>query len=336
MRDHIAGALRTQAVYVIAKLSVADHLSLGPRSADEIAERVDAHAPTLRRVLRFLVHSGVFIELEDGRFALNRAAEYLQTVHPKSLRRSAIRAGESLWNVSSRLLESVQTGKTAHDLLHGSTFFERKSGEERELEFASRMSSSSAGLGDALASHDVFANARHVVDVGGGHGTLLLPILQRHPHLRGTLFDRAGTIESARAIVARSNAHDRCTLVAGDFFESVPAGDVHLLSWILHDWQDEDALRILQRCREAGGDDATLLIVESVMPARATSSDARATTLADPYMLDLQMLLLTGGMERTLEEYRKLLIGAGYELADATEVGLTRGATLLVARAARS
>src|SRR5215213_10404681 len=119
MRNLIGGAIRTQAIHVAAKLGIADHLSLGPRSAEDLAERVSAHAPTLKRVLRFLVSFGVFVQNEDGRFAVNGVAEYLQTAHPRSMRPSAIRAGEGMWNVASRLLSAVETGSTPYEEVHG-------------------------------------------------------------------------------------------------------------------------------------------------------------------------------------------------------------------------
>jgi hypothetical protein len=333
MRDQIGGALRTQAVYVAAKLGIADQLSLGPRTAGDLASVVNAHAATLRRVLRFLASRGVFTELEDGRFALSSAAEYLQTAHPRSLRKSAIRAGEGMWNVSNHLLAAVRSGETPYELFHQVKYFDRKQGDA-EREFAARMTTTSAGLGAAIARNNLFATARHVVDVGGGHGAVLLPILAAHDHLEGTLFDRASTIENARHVIAQSEVAARCALVAGDFFVDVPAGDVHILSWILHDWKDEEAICILRKCRKAAmGTAARILIIETLMAPRAVAASSRdRASLSDPFALDMQMLLLTGGVERTLEEYRAILDEAGYELGDVSSTGGSRGASLLVAR----
>jgi hypothetical protein len=337
MRSLIAGAMRTQAIYVAAKLGIADQLSLGARGADELAQRVNADAATLKRVLRYLVFNGVFTEADDGRFALNRAGEYLQTAHPRSLLPSAIRAGEGLWNVSQRLLSAVQTGRTPHDDLHGATFFERIADEGKDGAFAARMSSSTSGLGDALAQLECVKRARTIVDVGGGNGAVLVPLLRALPHLRGVLFDRAATIESARSVIGRTEVAERCLFVSGDFFESVPqGGDVYLLSWILHDWDDEKAARILRACRDAGGEDATLLIVEALLPARAVDGEGIASgVVADPYTLDLQMLLLTGGRERTADEYRELLRGGGYAVKETTSLTSERGASVIEAKADR-
>jgi hypothetical protein len=318
MRNLIGGAIRTQAIHVAAKLGIADHLSLGPKTADELAEGVIAHAPTLRRVLRFLVSFGVFVQNADGRFALNRVAEYLQTAHPRSMRPGAIRAGEGMWSVASRLLSAVRTGATPYEEVHGTSFFERANAAE----LGARMSSTTAGLGDAIAALETIAGAKRVVDVGGGTGALLLRLLDARPQLEAVLFDRPGAIEAAR-----DQAGSRCELVAGDFFESVPPGDVYLLSWVLHDWDDERATRILRACR--GG---RLVIVEVLLPDRAEVIAAAPGVLADPYTLDLQMLLLTGGRERTLGEYRALLHEAGFELERVTPLDSRRGASAIEAR----
>jgi len=335
MRSLIGGAIRTQAIYVAARLGLADHLALGARSAEDLAQRVHADAGPLKRVLRFLVFNGVFVENGDSRFALNRAAESLQTAHPRSLRPSANRAGESMWEVASCLLDAVQTGRTPHHQVHGTTFFERISDSAGDSAFASRMGGSTAGLGEAIARIECIRRGQTIVDVGGGHGALLAAVLHAQPNLRGVLFDRAATIEHAPSFLETAGVRDRCELVAGDFFEAVPrGGDVYLLSWVLHDWDDEKATQILRACRAAGGDGATLLIVEVLLPPRATASEPTGSgVIADPYTLDLQMLLLTGGRERTAVEYRELLRAAGYAIGPTTTLTSARGASVIEAGA---
>ena len=324
MRHLIGGSLRTQAVYVVSKLGIPDHLALGARSADDLAARVGAHADALRRVLRFLVTCGVLLETEDGRFALTAAGEYLQTAHPKSLRPSAIRAGEGFWQTVGGLHHAVMTGETP-----GAAFFPRLAAEGKEESFAQRMRGSTAGLAEAIASHEALREAKTVVDVGGGHGVLLVAVLEQHPHLRGILFDAEVMIAGARKAIEASPVADRCELVAGDFFHSVPPGDVYLLSWVLHDWDDERARQILRAC----GRSATLLILEVLLPERAQALDGPPIgVVADPFTLDLQMLLLTGGRERTLDEYRALLGTEGFELLNASPLASVRGASLLTAR----
>lgn len=332
MRDLIAGALRTQAIYVVAKLGVPDQLSLGPRTAEDLADRLQVHGPTLLRVLRFLVVSRVFVENDDGRFALAPAGQLLQTAHPRSLRPSAIRAGEGLWNVSGGLLNAVQTGRTPHEDVHGKTFFERINDRDGSAAFGARMNGSTPGLGAAIARLESVQRARTIVDVGGGHGGMLIELLRAQPSARGVLFDRTATIEGARPLIEAAGLGDRCEVVAGDFFQSVPkGGDVYLLSWVLHDWDHGQATRILRACRDAA-EDAILLIVEVLLPPRATMLEAADDRLiADPYTLDLQMLLLTGGRERTAAEYSELLGEAGYAIRETSKPASARGASVIEA-----
>lgn len=331
MRELIGGSLRTQAIYVVAKLGVADQLAFGARRAEEIASAIGAQAAPLRRVMRYLVTCGVFAESADGALTLTRLGEYLQTAHPRSMRPSAIRAGEGLWQTTSRLYDAVMTGATPHDVAHGASFFERVADSGKEPAFASRMRGSVAGL-EAIADLSAVPEAGTIVDVGGGHGALLVAILRRHSHLRGILFDRAATIDAVRESIAASDVAARCELVAGDFFEAVPRGDVYLLSWILHDWDDARARAILRACRNANAN-ATLLIVEVLLPEVASVADATSETLADPFTLDLQMLLLTGGKERTRNEYAALLEEEGFAVRSVTPLRSTRGASVIVAGA---
>lgn len=319
MRTLIGGAIRTQAIHAAAKLGIADHLALGPRTAADLAERVKAHAPTLRRLLRFLAASGVFVEQDDGRFALNRVAEHLQSAHPRSLRPSAIRAGEGMWRVAGGLLSAVRSGRTPYEEIHGTTFFERAD----PLEMSARMSATAGGLGAAIAALETIGSARTIVDVGGGNGALLAQLLAARPGLHGVLFDRPEVVAAARP-----GLEARCEIAAGDLFTEVPDGDVHLLSWVLHDWDDEKAARILRGCRSG-----RLVIVEVILPDRAEASQAAPGVPADPYALDLQMLLLTGGRERTLSEYKALLRGAGFDVMRVTPLDSFRGASAIEAEA---
>ncbi|HEV7427001.1 MAG TPA: methyltransferase [Thermoanaerobaculia bacterium] len=334
MRWLISGALRTQAIYTAAKLGIADQLALGARTADDLAQRSGAHARSLRRLLRFLVTCGVFVENDDGRFALAPLGELLQTAHPRSLRPSAIRAGEDMWRTTAALHEAVRTGITPHDSVHGMSFFERLGVGGKEAEFAARMNSSTAGLAEAIAAHESLSDAGTLVDAGGGNGALLASILERRPNLRGVLLESEAMIAAARPLIEQTSLRDRCDLAAGDFFKAVPRGDVVLLSWVLHDWDDDEVRQILRACRESGA--TTLLIVEVLLPDRAERID-RATpgVVADPFSLDLQMLLLTGGKERTLGEYKALLEGEEWVLKSEAPLSSKRGASLLTVLAGR-
>jgi len=335
MRHLIGGAIRTQAIYVAAKLGIADRLTLGPQRADQLAEQIQVDASMLERLLRFLVTHGVFLETETGRFSLNGTAEFLQTVHPRSLRPSAIRAGEGLFEVAGGLLEAVKSGTTPHEQARGAAFFEDLAARGKSAEFAVRMSSSTTGLGAAIAEQADFSQAGTIIDVGGGSGSVLIPILERHLHLRAVVFD-AASAAAARDAIGRAGLSDRCEVSAGDFFTAeLPSGDVYLLSWILHDWDDARARRILRACRTAGGDSATLLIIEALLPQRAVALQGPIPgLLADPFTLDMQMLLLTGGRERTLPEYRELLAAERYSITATKSLPSVRGASLINASTA--
>ncbi len=330
VREQIDGALRTQALYVAAKLGIADQLANGALSAQALAHSLAVNTDALRRVLRYLVSRGIFQECIAGVFALNAAAEYLQTQHPRSLRRSAIRAGEGWWRTIGDLLQATRTGCPPRERDHG-VFFEQLAATDKTAAFAARMASSSDGLGEAIASLQCLARGFTVVDVGGGAGHVLADILKQREDLKGVLLERAETVALARERWVLEAFALRCQVVAGDFFIAVPAGDVHILSWILHDWADDEALQILRACRSVADMQGRLLIVEIVRPDAAEVSP-QPGLISDPFMLDMQMLLLTGGRERSLAEFRALLATAGYELVAVHPVHSTRGASVVEAR----
>jgi hypothetical protein len=335
MRELIGGSLRTQAIYVAASLAVADQLSLGPRTAEDIAARVGAHAPSLKRILRFLSSRGVFRELPGGSFSLMAMGELLQTAHPRSLKASAVRAGEEMWAVSARLMDAVRGGPTPHDAEYGTGFFDRMTDRGIDGHFAARMATGAAEVAAALSTLACVERATTIVDVGGGLGHILAGVLSAKPHLRGVLFDRTPLIQSARTQIETAGLADRCQCVAGDMFSEIPAGgDVYVLSWVLHDWHDGAAVQILRACRRAGSPHATVIIVEILLP-ECGEALARIPAGLDPFVLDLQMLLLTGGRERTAGEFQRLLLDAGYATSAVTPLlaGI-RGAGLIEAAAA--
>jgi hypothetical protein len=333
VREQIDGALRTQALYVAAKLGVADQLAKGPLSAQAIAQSLAVNTDALRRVLRYLVSRGIFRESAAGVFSLNATAEYLQSQHPRSLRQSAIRAGEGWWRTVGALMAATRTGRPPREGASG-IFFEQLAATDKVAAFAARMASSSDGIGEAIAALPCLAGVRTVVDVGGGAGHVLGEILKHRDELRGILFERAETIALAQERLARESCAARCQIIAGDFFSAVPAADVHVLSWILHDWSDEDAVRILRACRSSVDIRGRLLVVEVISPDVATLSQPSGRGVGDPFALDMQMLLLTGGRERSRAEFEALLATSGYELITVHAVRSTRGASVLEARPA--
>jgi O-methyltransferase domain/Dimerisation domain len=295
----------SQALYVAAKLGVADVLVDGPVDADTVAQKLDVRADELRRVLRALVAAGVFTEHEDGGFALNDAAAALRADAPGRVRDVVINFGEEMYRAFGELLRTVRTGETAFDAIYGKPLFAYYS-EHAEVEASgsARMLARTLPVAREVADSDVMAGARSVVDVGGGPGTMMAEALRRHPALRAVLLDRPGVLELARRHLAEREVLDRCELVDGDFFRAVPrGGDVYVLKSVLHDWPDDRCVQILGNCRRAMGSDARLAIIEYVLPARASHSQDALPAL----LLDLIMLTYSGGRERTKAEYAQLL-----------------------------
>jgi len=299
----------TQMLYVAAKLGIADQLGSGPRHADELAAAVGAHPRALYRVLRALSHVGVFAEDDQRNFRLTPMAELLRADAPGSLRAFALSYGESWWWTPwGRLLENVRTGKTAFDQAMGQGLFEYLAQHpDAAAIFNANMTSMTAReLPEIVTTYD-FGGEGVLVDVGGGHGALVSAILQAGGRAKAVLFDQPAVIDGARAHLAAAGVADRCTLVAGSFFESIPpGGDTYTLKDIIHDWDDERAVAILRNCRRAMAMNAKLLLIERVLPSDGEPAIGK--------MIDVTMMVQTGGLERTEEEYRVLLEQAGFGL----------------------
>jgi SAM-dependent methyltransferase len=308
------GYWTTQVVYVMAKLGLADHLADGPRHVDDLAAATGAHAPTLSRLLRALVGLGLAREGADGRFEATILGRCLATGTPGSLRGRAILSGEIFYTAWGALLHSVLTGVPAFDHQFGAPSYEYL-GRHPDVAavFNETMASATSLAADALATVYDFGGATTVVDVGGGSGALLARILRAGPHLRGILFDLPEVAPAADGVLVGAGVADRCRVVAGDFFaDELPAdGDVYVLSWIIHNWDDERSVALLRNCRRAMAHDAHLLLVERVLPP-----DDEPSPLA---LWDLHMLVMTTGRERTEDEFRTLLAAADLELTQVVE-----------------
>ncbi len=306
----------SQALYVAAKLGVAEVLSTGPLTAEAVAEAVDARAPVLRRVLRALVAGGVFTELEDGRFATNDAATALRADAPGGLRDVVVNFGEEMYHAFGELLHTARTGETAFDVVYGAPLFEYYAAHpDVEARAAARMLARTLPVAAQFAAADALRDARKLVDVGGGTGTLVAEVLSHRPEIRGMLLERPGMLELAGGYLAERGVADRCELVEGDFFSSVPAGgDVYVLKSVLHDWDDERCVAILESCRAAMDGAARLAIIELLLPQRMTPSGPTLSAA----LLDLIMLVYAGGRERTEAEFTQLLDQAGLRLVSAT------------------
>lgn len=299
----------SQALYVAAKAGVADRLADGGKPAEALAVPAHLHPRALHRVLRLLASFGVFAEGERGHFHNTQASEFLRTDRPDSLRPFLIMLGEAeCWRSWGQLLHSVKTGKPAFDHAFGMPIFQYwAANPDRARIFDDAMTSRSAAETAAvLAAYD-FSDVRTIVDVGGGSGALLTAILEGFPELEGRLFDMPSVVERARGAQRDCAARSRLGFEAGDFFHHVPNGaDIYLLKHILHDWDDDRARQILDRCRQAMGRGARLLVIESVIPSGNDPCFAKS--------LDLHMLVWPGGLERTETEYRTLLEAARFAL----------------------
>ena len=299
----------TQMIYVAAKLGIADLLVDGPRHADDLARTVGAHPRSLYRLLRALTHVGVFAEDDAQCFRLTPMAELLRSDAPGSLRPFALSYGEHWWwNPWGRLMQTVQSGGTAFEAEMGQGLFEYLAAHpDAAATFNANMTSMTArDIPELVTTYD-FAGDGVLVDVGGGHGALVSAILQAGKREKTVLFDRAAVIEGARAQLEAAGVAQRCTLVAGSFFESIPAGgDTYTLKDIIHDWDDDRAIAILSNCRRAMSADAKLPLIERVLPPAGEAAIGK--------MVDITMMVLTGGMERTDAEYRALLERSGFDL----------------------
>jgi hypothetical protein len=301
------GYLTTQLLYVAARLGVADVLVAGPMTAAEVAEAVGADPDALRRVLRGLAVAEVVAEEPGGRFALTPLGATLRDGVPGSLRGAVLVRGAVYFRAVAELLETVKDGRTGFEHAYGARFFDHLGAHpEQEAAFQASMAGrSQQEAGDVVAAYDFGAFGR-LVDVGGGQGVLLAAILRAAPALRAVLLDRPAAAAEASARMAAAGLAERCDCVAGDFFESLPAGaDAYLLSRVIHDWDDADAGRILATCRAAMPPGARLLLVEAILPERAREQPAAIR-------MDLHMLLLLGARERTEAEFRRLLAASGF------------------------
>jgi hypothetical protein len=305
----IAGSFVSQALYVAARLGVADLLAEEARDARALADATGAHAGSLYRVLRALASVGVFCERADGKFELNAAARLLRRDAEGSLRDTAIMFGEEWhWRVWGSAYDSVRTGEPAFAGVHGSDIFPYfAANQDAACVFDRAMTSLSHTAAAAVSEAYDFSGVTTLADIAGGHGTLLAGILRANPSMRGVLFDQPQVIAGAPERLAAEGVEGRVELKTGDFFAEVPAGaDAYLMKYIIHDWDDERAHVILANCRRAMPDGARLLLVETVI------AEGNAPHFGK--LLDLEMLLFTGGRERTEAEYRALLARAGFRL----------------------
>jgi hypothetical protein len=298
----------SKAIYVAAKLGLADLLIDGAHSAEELATATQTLAGPLYRVLRALASVGIFSEVAPSRFALTPLAELLRSDTPDSMRALAIMYAEEQSRAWDDVLHSVRTGQPAFEHAFGMPYFEYfATHPEASHVFNEAMVGWTSQVVEAVAAAYDFSPFTSVVDVGGGHGALLAAILTVTPAARGILFDLPHVVEGAGPFLTAAGVAERCTLVGGDFFGEIPSGaDAYLLAQILHDWDDAQSVAILRQVRQAMPDHGKLLVVELTLP----EGDAPAFGK----WMDLHMLVLLNGRERTEEQYREILREAGLKV----------------------
>jgi hypothetical protein len=300
---------KARAVYAAAQLELADHITHGHCTSGELARRTGTHPASLRRLLRALVSCGLFTEGEPERFALTSTGAALRTGAPGAARATILTiAGDWQWKAWDAFLYSLQTGEPAMRRAFGCNLFDYLAANpEASANFNEAMVGIHGSDGAALLEGYDFSSFGTVVDLGGGTGTLLTTILQSNVRSHGILFDLPETQSQARRLVEACGLTERCDVVAGDFFKEVPGNhDVYILAHVLHDWTDAQALPLLRNCRKAAPPHGRLLIVESVLADGDTPHPAKLS--------DLLMLTVTGGIERTADEFSALLAQAGFTI----------------------
>jgi hypothetical protein len=312
----INGFQITQAIHVASTLRIADHLSGGARSAGELAALTKSHPDSLYRLLRALSAVGVFHESEDRKFALTPMGDCLRTDSATPIGAWAEVVGSPYyWQAWGHLLHSIQSGENAFQNLNGKDVWQfRAEHPEYGTAFDRAMTQLSRGNAEAAIGAYDFSSFRHIVDVGGGQGLMLAAILRAHPHIRGTLFDQPNVVARAEAVLVERGVIDRCKIIAGSFFETVPEGaDAYLMRVVIHDWEDDQAIAILKVCRRAMRETAKLLLIERLV---APPNEMPAAKFGD-----LNMLVSPGGRERTREEFSDLLAKSGFELTKVFPAG---------------
>ncbi len=319
----ITGYWVSQAVYAAAKFGIADLLSSGPQTVEALAAATQTEPTALYRLLRALASVGMFAEGHDRTFSLTPLAELLRSGVPGSQRALALMTGGTQFAAWAEIAHGIQTGQTAFEKHHGQPLFDFLSQHPEEaLVFDEAMTGIHGRESAAVLQAYDFSGIGTLADIGGGNGGQLITILESYPQMQGILFDLPHVAERAKERIAAAGLDGRCQVVGGSFFEGVPAGaDAYLMRHIIHDWDDEKSRRILGKVRSAIPTGGKLLLVESVIPPGNEPFAGK--------FLDLTMLLIPGGKERTEQEYRELYQQAGFALKrivpTSTEVSVVEG-----------
>ncbi len=312
MMQLTTGMVFTAALQPIARLKIADMLSEGPLPVSRLAAETATNEDALYRVLRLLASVGVFAELPGKIFAITPMSQLMRSDAPGTIRDLIVWISNPFhFEVHAELGHSLKTGDPAVEKVYGQTGFEAIfSRPEVASDFNLAMTCFSRRIAPALLEAYDFSDIGTLMDVAGGHGAVLCEVLARYPKMKGILFDIPSVIEEANGHICALKMDERCQTMKGDFFDEIPSGaDAYYMQHILHDWKDDRCLKILANCRRAleGRENGRLLIVDSVVPETSDPHPSK--------WLDIEMLLMPGGRERTRPEWEALFAQAGFEIA---------------------
>jgi SAM-dependent methyltransferase len=326
MADMIRAFWISQIVGTLAQLGIPDQLAGGALAAGELAQRISAHAGATYRLMRAAKELMLVTSTPDGRFKLTSLGETLRSNVSGSMRDSAIAlTAPGHWLPWGRLSEAIRTGRRQTPDTLGAELFQYYDDNPAEGRlFTGAMSDISASVADEVARVLDTSSASHVVDIGGASGTMIAALLFKNPALAGTILDRSDVVLRARAAVAERGLSSRCRVAEGDFFVAVPEADIHLLKYIIHDWDDDQSVSILTNCARSLRPNGRVVLVEQVIPL-----DDRASQVP---LVDLNMLVLLPGRERTVREYADLFARARLRLDRVT--GTASPFSVIEARAA--
>lgn len=304
------GMFVSQAIFVAAKLGIPDLLASGPRTTEELAIATHTHERSLFRMLRALASVGAFTEIGPRMFSNTAMTELLMTNHPNSMRDMVLWMNEEPhWAIYSRLIDSVRTGEPIWADVHGEPVFPYLFETNKELgnTFNRAMTSFSQVTIPAILDAYDFSSAATIADIAGGFGHLLAAILKTYPNAQGVLFEAPQVLPGAPSMMERHGVSERVSLVAGDFLQEIPvAADIYVIKHIIHDWYDDTNAKILGNIRASMPDDAKVLIIDAVVPDGNTPHFSK--------ILDLEMLISPGGVERTAAEFEDLITASGFRM----------------------
>jgi hypothetical protein len=309
MLNMLTGFWISCCIYNAAKLNIADLLAQGPKSVDELAKSTGTQAPALYRLLRALAGTGVFVQNEQGEFANTPLSETLKEDVPGSMKAMAQAQLGDHFKAWGNLIYSLKAGGIAFDHAEGMTIWEYYSAHPDEgLNFMKAMTGlTGAIIAEVIPAYD-FSQFKTIVDVGGGNGAFMMAVLNAAPHARGVVFDQDYVVKETQKELIMKDFAARCNVEAGSFFDHVPAGyDAYMMKLVLHDWNDIQCMTILTNCSNAMRKDSKLLIVEALIPEGNTPHPGK--------FMDINMMAMTGGKERTEKEFAELFAYAGLKLS---------------------